>query len=164
MKTLHLIRHAKSSWDHPDLADVERPLNDRGEQACRLMAPAIYEAGCRFENVFCSIATRAQMTIQGISDALPDMQIQWEVDPELYTFSSNDIIDWLSRLNNGIRDVVIVGHNPAFTSVINQLGDQHLDNLPTCGYAQIELPTHFWKDLEETPGKTKVVLTPKEVR
>ena len=164
MKTIHLIRHAKSSWDSAGLSDVERPLNSRGEKACLTMAPKILEAGCTFDTVHCSIATRAQMTIQGIADALPDREISWVTQERLYTFNGQDLLDYCRDLDDALESIVLVGHNPAMTAFTNGMGDQTIDNLPTCGYVQIKLPTHSWSAIAPNTGDTKTILTPKMFR
>lgn len=164
MKTVHLIRHAKSSWNHPGLSDVERPLNNRGREACAIMAPQILDAGCNFDNIHCSIATRAQNTIEGLAAALPDRSITWSSESKLYTFSSQDLFDYCLDLDNGLTSIVLVGHNPAMTGFANGMGDQSIDNLPTCGYVQIELPAESWKEITPETGTTKAILTPKMFR
>lgn len=164
MKTVHLIRHAKSSWDYSSLADAERPLNNRGKEACKIMAPKILEAGCTFETVHCSIATRAQMTIQGISNALAEKEISWTSQDRLYTFNGQDLLDYCRSLEDSLTSIVLVGHNPAMTAFTNGMGDQSIDNLPTCGYVQIELPTQSWSAIEPGTGHTQTILTPKMFR
>ena len=164
MKTIHLIRHAKSSWNHPGLSDAERPLNKRGEAACGIMAPQILKAGCQFETVHCSIARRAQMTIEGISAALPDQSITWSSESSLYTFNSQDLLDYCRNLDDHLSSIVLVGHNPAMTGFTNGMGDQFIGNLPTCGYVQMELPAESWSELTPESGKTKTILTPKMFR
>lgn len=161
MKTIHLIRHAKSSWGSQSLADVNRPLNTRGEQSCELMARPILQAGCSFRHVFCSIARRAQMTIEGISHSLPEIELAWKLDEALYTFSSQDVFDWCLEIDDALDEVVIVGHNPAFTGLINSLGDQYIENLPTCGYAQLTFPQNSWSEITSGSGKTMSLLRPK---
>ena len=161
MKTVHLIRHAKSSWNHPELSDVERPLNKRGRNACGIMAPRIVEAGCPLENIFCSVATRAQLTIEGIAAALPDRDIHWNTESYLYTFSSQDLLTFCQGLDNDLDNVVLVGHNPAMTGFTNGMGDHYIDNLPTCGYVQIEFPADSWREISPESGTTKSILTPK---
>ncbi|MEL6556492.1 MAG: histidine phosphatase family protein, partial [Cyanobacteria bacterium J06621_11] len=64
MKKLHFIRHAKSSWRNAYLADIDRPLNERGVRSCQVMAAQIVKAGCPLDNIFCSPAVRAQSTIE----------------------------------------------------------------------------------------------------
>lgn len=164
MKTVHLIRHAKSSWKHPELSDVQRPLNKRGRKACGIMAPRIVEAGCPLQNVFCSVATRAQLTIQGIADALTDQEVSWTSENQLYTFSSGDLLHFCQGLDDTLDNVVLVGHNPAMTGFTNGMGDHYIDNLPTCGYVQIEFPADTWRELAPESGSTKAILTPKMFR
>lgn len=161
MKTLHLIRHAKSSWKNPGLADIERPLNERGRKACILMAEPILDAGCHFEHVYCSIARRAHMTIQGIDEALPGTQIEWELVESLYTFSSSSLLDWIRGLDDAVDEAVLIGHNPAFTDLVNELGNQFIANLPTCGYVQLQLEPRSWRNAGQNSGKLETFLSPK---
>lgn len=164
MKTLHVIRHAKSSWAESFLSDAERPLNARGHKACRLMAQPILNEGCSFENVFCSTAQRAQSTIEGIADSLPDHDIRWELDQNLYTFSSRDLLRWVRVLSDRLNDVVIIGHNPGLTDFCNEIGDRHIMNVPTCAYAQLEFPTESWQSIGPESAKTVSFITPKLVK
>ncbi|KPQ34219.1 MAG: phosphohistidine phosphatase SixA [Phormidesmis priestleyi Ana] len=161
MKKLHLIRHAKSSWADSAIADIDRPLNQRGLAACKIMAPQIVKAGCRFEAVFCSPALRAQSTIEQINQALSPQNITWQVDPDLYTFEAQALLRWCHRLNDDLSEVVIVGHNNALTDLINQLGDQPIENLPTCGYAQLAFSGSTWQSLKANSGELVSFLKPK---
>ncbi|MEL7492728.1 MAG: histidine phosphatase family protein, partial [Cyanobacteria bacterium J06554_11] len=115
MKKLHLIRHAKSSWNNSYLADIDRPLNRRGVKACQIMAPQIAKAGCTFETVFCSPAVRAQATIEGIAQALSSQAITWQTDDRLYTFEARALFSWCQALDEVLSEVVVVGHNSAIT-------------------------------------------------
>jgi len=163
MKILHLLRHAKSSWDNNSLADWERPLAARGERACEIMAEPIVEAGARFNAVFCSTAVRAESTIAGIADALQSNTIRWKLDRSLYTFSGSVLLRYCQMLNDQFEQVMLVGHNPAMTDLVNRLGDQVIDNVPTCGYVQLQLDCTSWKQVDQCSGKTTVFLTPKMV-
>ena len=125
------------------------------------MAPRLVEAECHFEHVFCSIATRAQLTIRGIAEALPDQSISWTSEDRLYTFSSQDLLSFCRKLDDSLGEVLLVGHNPAMTGFTNGMGNHYLENLPTCGYVQIEFPAATWAELEPESGTTKTILTPK---
>lgn len=164
MKTLHLIRHAKSSWAESFLSDAERPLNARGHKACRIMAQPILNEGCSFEHVFCSTAQRAQSTIEGIAEALPQHKIRWTLDESLYTFSSRDLLRWVRALSDGLNDVVIIGHNPGLTDFCNEIGDRHIVNVPTCAYAQLAFPEDTWSSVGQESAKTVSFITPKLVK
>ncbi len=163
MKTLHLIRHAKSCSGDSSTSDIERSLNDKGMRACAKMAQHIVDAGCGFNHVFCSAANRAQQTIDGINQALDENEVDWIVDDQLYTFDSQDILKWCMRLDDSLDDVVIVGHNPALTEFCNYLGDRYIDNMPTCGYAKLEITSERWRDLGEGTAKLATFLAPKLV-
>ncbi|MEM9089454.1 MAG: histidine phosphatase family protein [Cyanobacteria bacterium P01_F01_bin.53] len=161
MKKLHLIRHAKSSWSDGSLADIERPLNKRGLKSCEVMAEQIVKAGCAFEHVFCSPALRAQSTIENLCAQLTTKEISWQIDQALYTFEVRDLLAWCQSLDDSLTEVVVVGHNSALTDLINMVGDQPLENLPTCGYVQLALGDRTWKDLSTGSTELLSFLKPK---
>ncbi len=161
MKTIHLIRHAKSSWDNARLSDVNRPLAQRGIDDCKIMAQQLIEAGWNHRNIYSSEAQRAQLTIAGIAKSLPQMIIEWQIDPKLYTFSADVLIDWLSEYSDEFDAVTLVGHNPAFTDLINQMTTANLSNLPTCAYAQLHSDVNLWQDIEASDFQMTRFLKPK---
>ncbi len=162
MKTLHLIRHGKSCWDNPQLADINRPLKRRGIKASKLMAEPIAVAGCDFTHVHCSSATRAQMTIARISAQLAD-NIDWHTDERLYTFSHDELLTWFRGIDDVQQNVVVVGHNPALTDLINELTPTSIENLPTCGYAQLRCDIDSWQQLTAGCAVLATFITPKLV-
>lgn len=161
MKTLHLIRHAKSSWEDDTLADIDRPLAPRGIKACAIMAPEIAAAGCDFSHVFTSTAVRAETTIQLIAENLKGRQVTWTAASDLYTFSASDLLEWCrDNLPPEIDQAVIVGHNPALHDFCNRMmhdppGKKWIEKLPTCAYAQMVLDDDSWTRL----GPEKLELT-----
>jgi len=167
MKKIHLIRHAKSSWKDDSLTDVDRPLNKRGKKTCRFMAQHILDAGCCFDNVFCSPAVRAQLTIELISNSLEGVDIQWQTEELLYTFDSDTIFDWCRAVDESITELVIIGHNPALTDFCNELSNSNLKNIPTCGYAQLTYGKKGkkcqWRKLAEGSAELAVFLRPKKL-
>ncbi len=164
MKSIHLIRHAKSSWKDPNQTDILRPLNARGIRACKIMAPQLISAGCNFDHVFCSSAVRAQSTISLIAKALPYSNIQWCVDEALYTFDYQQLLFWLGKVNNDLKTLSIIGHNPALTDLLNYLTNAQISNLPTCAYAQLNNPSQFdWLRLKPATFQLDCLITPKTV-
>ncbi|MCE2030288.1 SixA phosphatase family protein [Sessilibacter corallicola] len=162
MKKIHLIRHAKSSWKDASLADIDRPLNKRGIKACDLMARAILDAGCNFKHVYCSTAVRAQSTITLIDHSLSDIKVSWQLTDELYTFDSKQLYKWFRLLDDSIQEVVIIGHNPALTDFCNKLSNSYIENIPTCGYVQLNAKAHSaWKDLSAGSFNLAEFITPK---
>ncbi|MCL6270299.1 histidine phosphatase family protein [Sansalvadorimonas sp. 2012CJ34-2] len=161
MKTLHLIRHAKSSWDFPDLSDHQRPLNPRGIHSCEIMGLKLVEADCSFDHVFCSSARRAQDTITGIYQSLPVSAPEWQTDEMLYTFSSYELIHWCRNAESSINNLTLVGHNPAITDLVNELSDSDLLNVPTCAYVRLECDIRNWSELKSGCAHLGCFIKPK---
>ncbi|TLU61604.1 phosphoglycerate mutase [Thalassotalea litorea] len=174
MKTLHLLRHAKSSWDDPELTDLRRPLNQRGVNDCQLMAPVLMDVGCCFDSIYCSNATRAKQTLKRISEHQfePGMSrmISAEkladtlITEELYCFDWTKILAFCQALPQNLAQVTLVGHNPAFTELQNYLSVDPIDHLPTCSYVRLECSIHQWLDLSSGCARTQYVITPKMLK
>ena len=161
MKTIHLLRHAKSSWANPDLDDRDRPLNNRGKRSVVMMIEPIWKAGCRFEHVYCSPAKRTRETIRRMSKALRGEGIHWCLDEKLYAFDRDELLSWLRDCEDELDDVMIVGHNPAITGLASLLGDREIKKIPTCGYVQLRAAVDSWSDLREGCAETVEFLYPK---
>ena len=175
MKRLHFIRHAKSSWDDSTLDDHRRPLAPRGIKAARLMAEPIWQAGCplnRPNAVFSSSAERALQTIQLIDEKLQSLGIidgplSIQIDDTLYTFDSFSLLTWCRELDTftqSLDEVTILGHNPAFESLIGYLTGKQLPKFPTCGYAQLNADIDSWHGLGPNSCQLQELFTPKGVK
>ncbi|TKB45079.1 SixA phosphatase family protein [Thalassotalea mangrovi] len=174
MKTLHLLRHAKSSWDDPHLDDQQRPLNQRGIDDCQLMAPALMGVGCCFEHAYCSTAIRAKRTLQLISEHHfePGMErlisasqlASVSIDSSLYTFDWGEALDYCQALPETIDQALLVGHNPAFTELHDYLSTEHIEHLPTCAYVRLECAVNDWQELTRNCARTRYFITPKMLK
>jgi len=109
---IHLLRHAKSSWDDADLRDHDRPLAPRGRRAAELLRTHIEAAGVAPQLVLCSSATRALQTWEGIRDGLPP-ETRVEVSGDLYDADAGSLLLRLNNLPETVRSVLVIGHNPA---------------------------------------------------
>lgn len=126
------------------------------------MTPEIVKASCRFTHVFCSPAVRAQTTIEEIAahlsiqqpEQLENCDITWQVDNALYTFVEKDLLKWFQSLDESLFDVVVIGHNNALTNFVNSVSGQYIENVPTCGYVQLEIEG-AWSAL--SPGSAVLV-------
>lgn len=116
---LHLLRHAKSSWDHGGLSDHERPLNARGRRACDRLADHLRTANLHVDRVLCSSATRARETLAGIADALPDADVV--VLDELYLAASDELLELVRATDDATGSLLIIGHNPGLGSFASSL-------------------------------------------
>lgn len=163
---LWLLRHAKSSWDDTGLPDVERPLALRGQQAADRMRDYLAAEGIEPQLVLCSSATRARETLARVLPGLgTDLQVL--IEPELYTFDADVLLDRLSRVPDDVASVMLVGHNPAIEELavrIANRGDrlhELSEKYPTAGLAEIEFLTGTWSGIE--PGVLTRFVTPRDL-
>ena len=147
MKQLLLIRHAKSSWKDPALSDLKRPLKKRGQRDAAEMAQRLNALGLNVETVFMSPALRVMETVEEMGGQTGFGRGICEVAPDLYTFSYEDIMLFLKKLDDTLKSVAVVGHNPAITDLLNFLTLEEVSNIPTCGIALLELDVEKWSKL-----------------
>ena len=144
MKTLTLLRHAKSSWNEIGLADHERPLNNRGERDAPEMARRIQAAGIRPSLIVSSPAVRAWMTAKLVAQEISYPLEFLQRDSNLYLASLNTLIDVVAGLETGFNNVLLVAHNPGLTAFANFLSPGLTDNLPTCGMVSVTFDSDDW--------------------
>ncbi|ARV13394.1 hypothetical protein BTO09_14065 [Gilvibacter sp. SZ-19] len=161
MKTLYLVRHAKSSWEH-NLPDRERPLKKRGLNDAEAMALAVSKEIATPQLFISSPANRAHTTFLFFKEAFGVADEKCRVDERLYDFGGQDVMQVIAETPAELDTLMIFGHNHAFTSIVNMLGDKYIDNLPTCGFAAIRFQQNDWDNLSD--GKTIMTLFPKEIR
>ncbi|NNE59472.1 MAG: histidine phosphatase family protein [Woeseia sp.] len=145
MKTLTLLRHAKSSWDSPALADNERPLNKRGERDAPVMAARIQAAGIRPSLIISSHAVRAWTTAKVVANELSYPLEFLQREKDLYLASRRRILEIISRQDEGFNNMMVVGHNPGLTDLANYLVPDLTDNLPTCGVVSVSVDSETWE-------------------
>lgn len=161
MKRLVLVRHGKSSWDN-DLPDHKRPLKKRAYNDAEVVIHAfqnLYQAGA---TLWSSQAVRAHETAKMFKEKLKVPDSEFLVKEELYTFNQNDLLSVILSCPDSIDKLMVFGHNPAMTILVNSLGDKKIDNLPTTGLCVIDFPVDSWKDIRK--GKTILTLLPKNLR
>jgi phosphohistidine phosphatase len=151
MKTLTLVRHAKSSWKDTSLADRDRPLNKRGERDAPEMGRRIAAAGIRPSLIISSEAVRASTTARIIADEIGYPREFLQRDKRLYLASVNTILDVIVAQDNGFNNLMLVGHNPGFTDFANYLVPGLTNNIPTAGVVSVQLDTDDWS-LYDKPG------------
>jgi phosphohistidine phosphatase len=152
MKTLLVLRHAKSSWNDPALDDHERPLNKRGRRDAPRMGELVREYGLIPDIVISSDAVRARLTAVAVAEAARYAGAI-VLDPHLYMASPADILSLLRTVREKAETVMIVGHNPGLEELVAQLTGERQD-LPTAALAQIVLPIDQWRDLKPSTRGT----------
>lgn len=161
MKTLYLVRHAKSSWKH-DVDDHKRPLKGRGKDDGLLVSRKVKSEIEPPQKIFSSDATRALSTAQFFKDALEVSDADFETDHVLYDFRGQNVMRFIKALDDNLESAMIVGHNHALTSLVNMLGNKYVENVPTCGFVMIEFKEDSWKDI--TTGKTVKTIFPRDLK
>jgi phosphohistidine phosphatase len=153
MKTLYLVRHAKSSWNNSNLSDHARPLNDRGERDAPHMGKRLRKRKPQPALIISSSAVRAETTATLLAKAIGYPPSDITIDERLYGAEPKDVLAIIGELDNAIDCAMLVGHNPTFTDLINALSGSQIDNVPTCGMAVLKFPTNTWSTIGQTPGE-----------
>ena len=146
MKSLLIVRHAKSSWDSPTLKDFDRPLNERGKRDAPAMAARILERGIH-PNVFVtSTANRALSTAQAFHEVFKAKKEQLILVPELYHAAPQVFYEVMASLEDDWKTAVIFSHNPGITAFVNSLEVAHVDDMPTCAVFGVQADVKHWQD------------------
>lgn len=146
MRQLILVRHAKSSWDNPELNDFERPLNMRGKRDAPFMANLLAEKKVIPDLILSSPAVRTKLTTLEFASKLgiSESQILW--NDKLYLASSAKLFNILSKVDYKANTIMLVGHNPGLTDLQNLLCREVIENIPTCGIVSMKTRKE-WKDI-----------------
>jgi len=161
MKRLILVRHGKSSWKN-NLPDHNRPLKKRAFKDADLVLKNFqnfYQQGGLF---WSSYAVRAHDTAKIFKDRLNIKDPDFEVKEDLYTFNQNELLDEIQQCPDDRDQLIVFGHNPAMTILVNFLGNKKFDNIPTTGLTVIDFECNSWKEMEN--GTTILHLFPKNLR
>jgi phosphohistidine phosphatase len=149
MKTLLLVRHAKSSWDNSQLADFERPLNDRGKKDAPLMAKRVKDEKIKIDRFVSSPAKRAKKTASFFMEEYEVKEKNLVLLPSLYEASVNNFYDAVESMNDKDDTVALFSHNPGITDFVNRLTDKEIDNMPTCAVFALKVKTKKWKEFRK---------------
>ncbi|RDK85318.1 SixA phosphatase family protein [Marinirhabdus gelatinilytica] len=161
MKTLYMARHAKSSWKH-DVIDHQRPLKGRGKRDGKLVSEYVATNYKAPQKMISSDAVRALTTAHYFKDTFKVADADFTTNHSLYDFSGQNVMDVIKSLDNNQDCVMIVGHNHAFTSIVNMLGSEYIDNLPTCGFVILEFDIDDWSQV--STGKTTTMVFPRHLK
>lgn len=156
MKTLTLVRHAKSSWKDTGLSDRERPLNKRGERDAPIMGRRAADAGLRPSQIISSPAVRAWTTARIFAKALGYPIEFLQREDGLYLASLDNLLDAVATQDPGFNSLMLFGHNPGMTDFANYLVPGVTSNLPTAGIIAVNVDSDDWM-LYDRP-KTELVV------
>jgi phosphohistidine phosphatase len=144
MKTLTIVRHAKSSWKDTGLRDRDRPLNQRGKRDAPEMGRRIQAHGIRPSLIVSSPAKRAWTTATVVAEAINYPREFLHKEDALYLASLETILDVIVAQDNGFNNLMLFGHNPGFTDMANFLVPGLTNNLPTAGVVSVEIEQDDW--------------------
>ncbi|MCK9374356.1 MAG: histidine phosphatase family protein [Sulfuricurvum sp.] len=147
MKTLYLIRHAKSDWENPALDDFERPLNKRGEKNAPFMGEILAKHQIHPDLILCSPALRAKTTALKIAEKVGYKGKKIDYRESLYLADIRAIEALLQSLCTSDNTVFIVGHNPGLTLFAEYISGILIENIPTCGIFCVTLKKDDWSTL-----------------
>ena len=149
MKTLILVRHAKSSWDSPGLSDAERPLNERGKKDAPEMAKRLKDKGIKVDLFLSSPAKRAHKTAKYFAEEYDVKKDDILTVEDLYMATHSGFMDTITRIKDSYNVVALFSHNPGITEFSSSLTNVKVDDMPTCAMFALQADTDSWKDFEE---------------
>lgn len=150
MKTLLLVRHAKSGWENRSLSDFERALTDRGKSDAKLMAKRIEEKDIKINALISSSAKRAKETAEIFLKELQIDKKNLQLLDSLYEASVKNFYNTVEGLNDEDKTVALFSHNPGITEFVNSLDFQQSYDMPTCAIFAFKIETKHWKDFSQT--------------
>jgi phosphohistidine phosphatase len=156
MKTLHIVRHGKSSWDYPGIPDIDRPLIDKGISNSYLMAEKFLKKHKKPALIYSSPAIRALHTAVIFTRTLKLSPSIIKINEKIYEGSTGSIISVIEETKSNINDVMVFGHNPIFTQLANLFLNEKIDNLPTTGIVTLTFDTDDWSIYEKLPLSAEV--------
>ena len=170
MKTLTVMRHAKSSWDDSRLNDFDRPLNARGRKSARAMGKELKHRGFRFDQVIASPAMRVRETLNDFADGYGD-ELDIEFRPEIYESTVDRLLRLVREIPESVKAPLLVGHNPGLQDLLVALTEDDGDKLrhrvsgkfPTAAVATLRFPTSRWADIEPGSGEIAELIVPKDL-
>lgn len=163
MRTLFLVRHAKSSWAEPGIRDFDRPLNGRGRNIAPRMAQMLVKEGIKPDLLVSSPAKRALTTAIFFAEAFGIKSEDINQEKDIYEAYPITIHQIISQLPNSSNTVMLFGHNPTFTEIANTYSEEFIENVPTCGVVKIVSTAENWASFHEGNSKVTACFFPKEV-
>lgn len=162
MKSLLILRHAKSSWGDPEMEDHQRPLNKRGLKAAPKMGLLLRNKELLPDLILSSSAVRARTTAEIVAIA-SGYQGKIELMPALYAAPAQVFIEALAALPDVVQRVMVVGHNPGLEELVQELTGKY-EPLPTAALVCVHLPIQSWTELaDDAAGELVQVWRPKEI-
>lgn len=161
MKTLYLVRHAKSSWDHPGLNDTERPLMQKGVERSQRVIAYLKERGLQPGLIISSPAVRALETARIFATGLgyPPQEIM--IEQKIYDGYYDRILDVIYAVPNSVDSLMLFGHNPTITNLANLFMHPGIEDMPTSAVVSIGFDTDKWEEIPAVTSHQLFIVSPK---
>lgn len=159
MKTVYIVRHAKSSWEYKGIEDIDRPLKKRGIKDSYLVASALVKKIDKPDVFITSSASRALSTAVIFSNVFGFPLSNLQMKKSLYDFSDGYLVKTIKALDDQFDSAIIFSHDHGINDFVNKYGDVFIPHVPTCGVIAIQFENNHWKSIKK--GKTKFQEAPK---
>jgi phosphohistidine phosphatase len=150
LKTLHVVRHAKSSWDYDNTADIDRTLKPKGIKSAYEISRKLKLGSLIPEKIITSPANRALHTASIFARVVGLPLGQVEISSALYESTAKKILDVIQNLDDHCNSVMIVGHNPDLTDLVNRFIKVPMDSIPTAGVVTLTFSVSEWKKIDRS--------------
>jgi phosphohistidine phosphatase len=161
MRTLYLLRHAKSSWSDASLSDFDRPLKGRGRKAAPLIGERLAKEKPKSPLLICSPAVRARETAELVLKSAK-LTVDQRFDDRIYEASLRDLLQVVAEFPDARQTVIMVGHNPGFEELLEFLTGEYR-RMPTAALAKVELDVESWAEVKAGEGSLDLFVTPKDL-
>jgi len=162
MKTLILMRHAKSSWATAGMADHDRPLNKRGKRAAPVMARWLAAQGHAPDVILCSSSRRTRQTVKLMREAVPALP-EPVIEAQLYEADSDDMRSCLARLPADCASAMVVAHEPGMSEMLSRLTGRAYGPYPTAAMAVLELEIEGWSQTPWLTARLREMVRPRDL-
>ncbi|MFO8054226.1 MAG: histidine phosphatase family protein [Bacteroidales bacterium] len=164
MRTLYLVRHAKSSWENPEIPDFQRPLLEKGKKRTKQMIDYLESRDVKIDLMISSHAKRARETAEILAHAFQYPADQIKIDHLIYEGDEQQIANSFFDLPSWVHHLWIIGHNPSITNFANLFLEKRIEYLPTSGIISINFETDSWEKLQAVPCSINFVMYPSKVK
>ncbi len=162
MKTLYIVRHAKSSWKYKNIKDIDRPLKERGISDAYLMSKMLAKKVTRPDVFISSSANRALHTAVVFCENLEYPLANLQIKKQLYNFSDGYLVKTVKALDDGFNSAMIFSHDHGINNFVNTFGNLPIAHVSTCGVIVIQFKEKHWKNIKK--GKTILTAFPKDYK
>jgi phosphohistidine phosphatase len=164
MKTLTIVRHAKSDWGNDNLEDIHRPLSESGYTDAKVLSKQLLKKMETPDYWLTSPAIRAYSTALVFSNAFKHDAEKIVIKKKVYEANIKTLKQIINQIPDNVKNAILFGHNPGLTNFFNEISDSYADNIPTCGVLHLKASVNKWKDVFTKKMENDFTVYPKEFK